>query len=241
MPRFKLYYHPLASYCHKVLVALYEADIAFEPVLVDLGNPAERAAFLAVWPIGKFPVLIDQARGATVPESTSIIEHLALHAGAHDLIPTNAEAALAVRAQDRFYDLYIHEPMQRMIADIFRPEGHHDVLGVEQAHAATETAYDIAEERMRSRTFAAGETFTMADCAAAPALFYANLSHPMGDGRPHLAAYLRRLMTRPSFARVLSEARPWFPHYPLHDRIAATYPGVLDGVPDDTYASIARR
>ncbi len=227
MPRFKLYYHPLSSYCHKVLVALYEAEIHFEPVLVDLGNPAQRAAFVAVWPIGKFPVLVDEVRGDTVPESTSIIEHLAHHAGARDLIPTNPELALEVRGQDRFYDLYIHNPMQRIIADLFRPDGKHDPIGVEQERAVTETAYDLANARMEGRTFAAGDTPTMADCAAAPALFYANLAHPMGPGRPHLAAYLRRLMVWPSYARVLREARPWFPYYPLADRIPAAYPGLL--------------
>jgi glutathione S-transferase len=227
MPRFKLYYHPLSSYCHKVLIALYEARIAFEPVFVDLGDPAQRAAFLAVWPIGKFPVLQDAERGVTVPESTSIIEHLALHAGADALLPGDPEVAFEVRAQDRFFDLYIHDPMQRIIADLLRPEGKRDALNVDRARALTETAYDLAEARMAGRAFAVAGTFSMADCAAAPALFYANLAHPIGAGRPHLTAYLGRLMARPSFARVLLEAGPYFRTYPLRDRVPGAYPGLL--------------
>ncbi len=225
-PRFKLYYHPLASYCHKVLVALYEADIPFEPVLIDLGDPAQRAALRAVWPVGRFPVLVDARLGVTVPESTTIIEHLALHGGARALMPSDPDLALETRAQDRFFDLYIHDPMQRTIADLLRPEHARDPMAVEQARALVEIAYDLAEDRMQRRTFAAAEAFTLADCAAAPALFYAHLSHPMGEGRPHLRAYLRRLMARPSFARVLREAGPWFPSYPLQHRIDATYPGL---------------
>ncbi|MEQ1507062.1 MAG: glutathione S-transferase family protein [Myxococcota bacterium] len=223
-PRFDLYFHPLASYCHKVLVALYQAEIPFRPIEVDLGDPVQRAALAALWPIGKFPVLVDRLRGVTVPESTTILEHLALHGGAPALVPSDPDRALEVRAQDRFFDLYVHEPMQRIIADLLRPEGSRDPIGVAQARALTDAAYDLAEARMDGRTFAVGDGFTMADCAAAPALFYANLSHPLGPTRPNLTAYLARLMARPSFARVLREARPWFPYYPLRDRIPVAYP-----------------
>lgn len=226
MRRFQLYHHPLASYCHKVLIALYETGIEVDGTLVDLGDAEQRAAFLRVWPIGKFPVLVDRTRGVTIPESTTILEHLVLHGGAQALLPP--DLAFEARAQDRFFDLYIHEPMQKIIADLFRPEGGHDPIGVEQARAVTETAYDLLDAHMNGRTFAAGDTFTIADCAAAPALFYAHLAHPMGDGRPHARAYLDRLLARPSVRRVLDEARPYFRFYPLQDRIAGTYPGLLD-------------
>jgi glutathione S-transferase len=215
MTALTLHYHPLSSFCHKVLVALYENDISFTPHLVDLGNEMSRAAFLALWPIGKFPVLRDDARGATVPESTVIIEYLDRHyRGQARLVPADDDAAMQVRLRDRLYDLYIHLPMQTIVGDRLRPVGSKDPFGVEQAKARMRTAYDLMDDEMAARTWAAGENFSLADCAACPALFYGNLTNPFEETHRHLAAYYARLKARPSFARVLEEARPYFHMFP---------------------------
>ncbi len=211
----KLYFHPLSSFCWKALIALYENDTAFEPRIVDLMDPADNAAFKQVWPIGKFPVLRDEARNRTVPESSIIIEYLALHyPGATELIPRNADLALQVRLDDRFYDLSMQVPMQKIVTDWLRPEGKADPHGVEQARALLETSLGMVEQDMVGKTWAVGDTFTMADCAAAPALFYANKLMPLSEGRKNAAAYLQRLMQRPSMARVLEEAQPYFKMFP---------------------------
>ena len=206
----KLYYHPLSSFCQKVLGALYEGDIPFEPSIVNLMDPAERAQFVKLWPIGKFPVLCDEAKGRTIPESSVIIEYLALHyPGAAHLMPKDAQLAWHTRAQDRFYDLYLEEPMQKIVGDRWRPAENRDPFGVEQARARMRTAYDVADRDMQGKTWAVGDNFTMADCGAAPALFYANIVEPFVDARPNLAAYYKRLIERPSFARVADEAKPY--------------------------------
>jgi glutathione S-transferase len=192
----KLYFHPFASFCQKVLVALYENATPFEPHLVDLGDAASRAAFLAIWPIGKFPVLRDDARNRTIPESTIIIEYLGeRYPGPAALVPKDRDLAIEVRLQDRFFDLYVDEPMQKIVTDRLRPPGKNDPYGVQDARARLQTAYGILEERMREKTWAVGDAFTLADCAAAPALFYANIVEPFG---PHasVAAYAKRLMAR---------------------------------------------
>ena len=206
-----LHAHPLSSYCHKVLIALYELGVPFEAPLLNLGDPAAREAFLRLWPVGKMPVLEDKARGATLPESSIIVEYLDRHyPGASPLIPRDADRALEVRLQDRFFDLYVHGPMQALTSDRLRPEDARDPYGVEQARAQLRKAYDLVEQRMAGRPWAAGEAFSLADCAAAPALFYADWREPFGPGRPHTAAYLQRLKQRPSYARVLAEAEPYF-------------------------------
>src|SRR5437764_1142385 len=132
-----LYYHPLASFCWKALIALYENDIPFTPHLVDLGDPVARAAFLKVSPMGKFPVLRDDASGRTVHESTIIIEYLAQRfPGPTALLPADPDAALEVRFADRFFDHYIHVHMQKVVADRLRPAGHKDPFGVDEAQQA---------------------------------------------------------------------------------------------------------
>jgi glutathione S-transferase len=211
-----LYFHPLASYCHKALIALYENDTPFTPHFVDLMDAEQNAAFKKIWPIGKFPVLRDETAGRTIPESTSIIEYLARHyAGPAKLVPDDAEAALETRAQDRFFDLHVHTPMQKIIVDRMRPAGQNDPLGVEEAKGALHTALAIAEERMAERTWAAGEAFSMADCAAAPTLFYIDMViAPLAERYANLAAYLARLTRRPSYARALEEAKPYFQYVP---------------------------
>jgi glutathione S-transferase len=210
-----LYYHPLASFCWKALIALYENDTPFEPHIVDLMDPASAAAFKKVWPIGRFPVLRDGDRDRTIPESSIIIEYLAQHyPGRTALLPADAELARQVRFRDRFYDLYVHEPMQKIVTDRIRPEDRHDPHGVEHAKGMLQTALGMVDEDMGSRTWAMGEAFTMADCAAAPALFYADKAMPFAATHGHAAAYLGRLMQRPSFARVLEEAQPYFQNFP---------------------------
>jgi glutathione S-transferase len=207
----KLYFHPLSSFCQKALVALYENDTPFEPHIVDLADAKSSAAFKAIWPIGRFPVLRDEANDCTVPESSIIIEYLAQrYPGKTQLVPADAELARQVRLQDRFYDLYVNVPMQKVVTDKLRPSGKNDPYGVEAARTLLHTACSMIERDMATKTWATGDAFTMADCAAAPALFYANMLTPLGDAYPNAAAYLRRLMDRPSFARAIKEARPYF-------------------------------
>lgn len=210
-----LHYHPLASFCHKVLIALYENDVAFVPQLVDLGDAAQRAEFLRVWPIGKFPVLRDEARQKTIPESSIIIEYLQqYYPGNVKLIPEAADDARETRLLDRFFDLYVHEPMQKIVTDRLRPGGSNDSHGVEHARKVMRTAFDMLEKDMAVRNWAMGESFGLADCAAAPALFYADKVMPLAGHHPNLARYLERLMQRPSYARVLNEAQPYFAMFP---------------------------
>ena len=210
-----LHYHPLSSFCHKVLIALYENDVPFTPKLVDLGDPGQRAEFQALWPIGKFPVLQDMARGRTIPESSIIIEYLGQHhPGKGKLIPDDPTQARETRLLDRFFDLYVHETMQKIVGDRLRPEGTKDPHGVDHARKTMRTALGMLEQDMASRTWATGETFSMADCAAAPALFYADKVMPIAEDHPNVAGYLERLKQRPSYARVLQEAQPYFSMFP---------------------------
>ncbi len=205
-----LYFHPFSSYCQKVLTALYENDTPFTPHTVDLMNEVEGAAFKKLWPIGKFPVLRDEAADLTVAESTIIIEYLSQHRpGPTALLPADPDRARDARFKDRFFDLHVHEHMQKIVFDRLRPADSKDPFGVEQARSRLGTAYAMLEADMASRTWATGEDFTIADCAAAPALFYANLLVPFTDTHKSVAAYLDRLKSRPSFARVLREAEPY--------------------------------
>ena len=210
-----LYLHPLASFCHKVLIALYENSIPFEPRVVDLGDRIAREELRKIWPFAKFPVLHDATRSRTVPESTTIIEYLARHHGGPvKLVPEDPERALQVRAADRFYDLHLHQPMQKVVGDKLRPADGHDPIGVEQAWEQMRTALRIAEGELAQSRWAVGDHFTMADCAAAPPLFFTNLMTPLADEYPHVSAYLDRLKQRPSYARVLAEAQPYLSLFP---------------------------
>lgn len=211
----KLHFHPLASYCHKVLIALYENDTPFAPNKVDLSNEGERAALLQMWRIGKFPVLRDAARGQTVPESTIIIEYLDRHyPGATRFVPADVDRAWQTRLSDRFYDHYVHEPMQKIVGDRLRPESKKDPHGVEEARARLRTSYGMINQEMATRRWAMGEEFSLGDCAAAPSLFFANEVMPLGEEHANVAAYLGRLKARPSYARVLKEAEPYFAMFP---------------------------
>jgi len=210
-----LYFHPLSSFCQKVLIALYENDTPFEPHLVNLMDEASSAEFKKIWPIGKFPVLRDDANARTIPESSIIIEYLAQHyPGKTQLIPTDAELALQCRARDRFYDLHVHMQMQKVVGDRLRPADKKDPHGVDHAKLLMQTAFGMIEQEMATRTWALGDSFSMADCAAAPALYYSNLVMPFAETHKNMAAYFGRLMQRPSFARAVKEAEPYRGMFP---------------------------
>lgn len=219
-----LYHHPLASFCHKVLVALYENDTPFNEVILD--NDEAQTAFRAIAPLGKFPVLHDADRGMTLPETSIIIEYLDTHyPGPRPLLPSDDGERLETRLWDRFFDLYVELPMQTIVGDRLRPENARDARGVEDAHAELRKIYAMIEGRLAGRTWIVGDQFSMADCAAAPALFYAGIVSPFSRDHPRVSAYFDRLVARPSFARTLAEARPYFHLFPFRDDIPARFLG----------------
>jgi glutathione S-transferase len=211
----RLYFHPLSSFCQKVLIALYENGTPFEPQLVEFEKEASSAELKKIWPVGKIPVLRDEARDRTVPESSTIIEYLAQHyPGGTQLVPADADLARQTRLRDRFFDLYVNVPMQKVVTDRLRPEGQRDAYGVEEAMALLRTACGMVDGDMHAKPWVMGDAFTMADCAAGPALYYANLVMPLADAHPRAAAYLARLAERPSFARAIEEAAPYRARFP---------------------------
>jgi glutathione S-transferase len=217
-----LHLHPLSSYCQKVLVALYENGTPFERRLVALGDPAARAEYLALSPMGKIPALHDAARSRTVIETTVIIEYLDRHyPGPRPLLPAEPEARLEARLWDRVFDLYVQTPMQKIVGDRLRDEGERDARGVAEARATLDAAYRMIDARLADRVWAAGEEFGLADCAAAPALFYAGIVAPFPGERAGLAAYFERLLARPSVARTIADARPYFDLFPYRDAMPA--------------------
>ncbi len=217
-----LHYHPLSSCCWKVLIALYENGAPFEARLVNLGDPAERAAHAALWPTAKIPLLVDGDR--VVPETSMQIEYLDhRHPGLVRLLPEDFEAQLEVRLWDRLFDLYVMTPMQRYIAQQLRPEAQRDALTQTSLVNELGMAYDLVDGRLDERPWAAGDAFTMADCAAAPALFYAAIVRPFSPQHTRLNAYFERLLARPSVWRVIVEARPFFQYYPLRQALPARF------------------
>ena len=219
-----LYIHPLASFCHKVLIALYENDISFEASLVDFSNPGAAAAHIERWPVGKIPVLHDSVGNRVVAETSIIIEYLQQqHPGSMPLIPDDADLELNVRLWDRFFDLYVSVPMQKIVGDRIRPEGATDPFGVAEARATLDTAYGMIEGQLYNGPWVTGDTFTMADCSALPALFFATIVHPIGDDRPMIRDYLERLLERPSVRRVLSEAQPYFKFFPSREAMPVRF------------------
>jgi glutathione S-transferase len=210
----ELFAHPFSSYCWKVLVPLWENDIAFTYRNVDPAFPDNGQALARHWPMGKFPVLVDQGR--TIAETTIIIEYLqSHHPGPVRLIPDDPEAALEVRFMDRVFDNHVMANMQRVVNDALRAPERRDATEVEQAKAALETVYRWLDDRMADRDWAAAGQFSLADCAAAPALFYADWVHPIASGYPALKAYRARLLARPTIARAVDEARPYRGYFPL--------------------------
>jgi len=210
----KLYAHPFSSYSQKALIALYENGTPFEWRMLSHDNPDVLREFGTLWPIGRFPVLVDGDR--TVTEATTIIEYLGLyHPGPVPLLPADARTALEVRSMDRFFDNYISTPQQKIVFDCMRAEHEHDAYGLAEARRMLETAYGWLDKVMATREWAAGDRFTLADCGAAPFLFYADWSHRIDASFPHVIAYRKRLLARPSVVRAVDEARPYRPLFPL--------------------------
>jgi glutathione S-transferase len=210
-----LHQHPFASYCQKVLIALYELDVPFSTHLVD-GADARRELAATLWPMASIPVLCDESADLVLPESTTIIEYLdEVGADGPKLIPADRAPAQA-RLWDRFFDHHVATPMQKIVGDSIRPEGRNDPHGVVEARSALDTAYAVLDAHVADRRWATGATFTVADCAAAPALFYTRAVHRWDhDGHLNITRYYRELMARPSVARVVDEARPWRDIFPL--------------------------
>lgn len=215
----KLHAHPLSSYCWKVVIALYEVGAPFEAVTVDYSDPASRDPFFALWPFGKIPVLVD---GDVVQPETSVIIERVNHRYGGRLIPADFDAALEARTWDRVFDGYVMTPVTKIVADTMRAEDEKDPRGVADARAQLQTAYAIIDARMQGREWVAGDGFSLADCAAAPSLFYARTLEPFG-AHTGLADYFERLVARPSFARVLEEARPVFHFYPYARNLEARF------------------
>lgn len=208
-----LYAHPLSSYCWKVLIPLYENGIGFEFRQLDPEHPDNGAEFAALWPLAKMPLLVDDGRA--IFESSVIVEYLDVHhPGPVRMVPTDAAASLEVRTLDRFSDNYVMTPMAKIVFDRFRPEGTRNPADQTDGRALLDKAYSWLEGRLAGRSWAAGEDFGLADCAAMPALHYADKVQPFRESRPVLAAYLDRLEARPSVARVLAEAAPYAHMFP---------------------------
>lgn len=210
----QLFGHPFSSYTQKALVALHENATSFTFRMLSQEDEATFAEFAALWPLKRFPILVDGA--TTILEATTVIEYLAVrHPGPVALIPADPDAAVTVRMMDRFFDNYISTPLQKLVFDRLRPEEARDDFGVTEARAMLDTAYAWLDWTMADRPWAAGEAFSMADCAAAPALFYADWGHPLGDRFPHVTGYRQRLLARPSFARAVDGGRPYRHYFPL--------------------------
>ncbi|MGI9169670.1 MAG: glutathione S-transferase family protein [Caulobacteraceae bacterium] len=209
----KLYLHPLSSYCQKAETAFYENDTPFETRMLDGGEPVA-SEFVGLWPIGKFPILTDGER--LITEATIIVEYLDVHyPGATRFIPQEPDAAIEARMLDRFFDNYISTPMAAVVAESIRRDGGSDPAGADRARKQLETAYEVLDRWMKDREWAAAGRFGLADCAAAPALLYADWTHPIPRRLAGVWAYRHRLLARPSYARALDEARPYRHMFPL--------------------------
>ncbi len=209
----EFYGHPFSSYCQKALIALWENDIAFDYRVLG-ADAAIGERFAALWPVKRFPILVDGDR--TILEATSIIEYLQVrHPGPVRLIPDDADLAVEVRMMDRVFDNYISTPQQKAVFNAIRPEADRDPYGVAEAMTMLDTTYAWLDQRMTDRKWAAGDHFSLADCAAAPSLFYADWTHPIPEQFGALIAYRQRLLARPSVARAVDEGRPFRPYFPL--------------------------
>lgn len=210
----QLYAHPFSSYCQKALIALYENSVDFEFRLLAPDDATATAELERLWPFRKFPVLVDG--GKVFREATIIVEYLDIHyPGRTRFIPDDPAQALEVRFMDRFFDNYVMTPQGKLVFDRLRKEENRDAQGVAEARQMLITAYRWLDGIMRDRQWAAGDAFTLADCAAAPALFYADWSHPIPTEFQHTIAYRQRLLAWPSFARAVDEARPYRQFFPL--------------------------
>ncbi|WP_017460300.1 glutathione S-transferase family protein [Dyella ginsengisoli] len=212
MPLPRLYAHPFSSYCQKVLLALYEQEAPFE--YRHLESPGAMDELTRLWPMKRFPLLHDGER--TVIEATCIIEYLQQrHPDRPQLIPDDPDMALEIRQLDRFFDNYVSTPQQKIVFDQLRPADRRDGHGVEEARAMLDTSYRWLEQHMAGRTWAAGDAFSLADCGAAPFLFYADWTHPIPAACTNVRAYRARLLALPSMIRAVDEARPYRQYFPL--------------------------
>ncbi|WP_428539185.1 glutathione S-transferase family protein [Rhodopila sp.] len=210
----QLFGHKFSSYTMKALIALYENQTPFEFRMLGPDHPENTAELARRWPVGRFPLLVDG--GTTVVETSAIIEHLAaFHAGPVALIPSDAKRAAPVRMLDRVFDSHVMGPVQAIVFDARRPEDVRDRYSVSQARTSLDTIYAWLDHALAGRRWADGEAFTLADAAAAPALFYADWVQPIGEDHPTLRAYRARLLARPSFARYIEDARPYRRFFPL--------------------------
>lgn len=209
----KLYAHPFSSYCWKALIAFYENDVPFE--YRSLEEPGVADELAALWPHKRFPVLLDGDR--IVIETSAIIEHLHVHhRGPVALIPDDPARAVEVRMMDRIFDNYVMTPQGQVVFERLRPESAgRDPFTVQKANDTLDVSYAWLDDRMQNREWAAGDAFSLADCAAAPSLFYADWTHPIPDDFAALKAYRARLLARPSVARCIEEARPYRAYFPL--------------------------
>lgn len=208
-----LFAHPFSSYCQKVLIALWADDTPFDYRILDESHPENMAELTRRWPFALFPLLVDN--GETVVETTPIIEHLAAHhPGPNRWIP-DSDHGRRVRFLDRFFDLHVMNQMTVPVFNAIRPAESRDAYGETLARAKLTTAYDWLEATLGDSQWAAGDAFTLADCAAAPSLFYADWVEPIGPARPRLSAYRARLLAHPVVARAVDEARPYRHFFPL--------------------------
>lgn len=205
------YGHPISSFTWKALIALYENDTPFDFITVDQTTYAD---FIAKWPMGKFPVLIDSDRKTMTTETSVIIEYLdTCYPGRTRFIPKDTDTALEVRRWDRVFD-HVNTTMSKVVLDNIRADGQRDPVGVEDAKRAIHAAYAVVEEQLGAREFIVGDSFSLADCSAAPALWYGVRNVPLDGKYPRIAAYRERLSSRPSFARCVKGAEPLFHLYP---------------------------
>jgi glutathione S-transferase len=210
----QLFYHPFSSYCHKVLLALYENGTPFIARLLDGSDPAAQEEWARRWPMKRFPLLVADDR--TIVEATIIDEYLdRYHPGPVRLIPDDPAAALEVRWMDRFFDNYISTPIQKLAFDKGRPQGKSDVYGCDEARAMLDTALAWLDPLMATREFAAGDRYSLADCGAATFLFYLHWMYPIDARHVHVLAYRARLMARPAMRRIIDEARPYRHLFPF--------------------------
>lgn len=225
-----LHAHPLSSFCHKVLIALYEAGTPFEFRLFNPGDPASRASHLAMWPPGQMPVLQDDARGQVVPETSIIIEYLDRHhPGERAMLPADPDTRLDARLWDRFSDFHVMLPMQRAVASRIAGDAAQEAKVFAEVVAKLEVSYGVLERRLADRRWLAGAEFSMADCAAEPALFYASAILPFEEDFPAVSAYFDRLLERASVQRVLKEAGPWIQYFPLLADLPPRYRAATGG------------
>jgi glutathione S-transferase len=209
-----LHQHPFASYCQKALIAFYELELPFTSHQVD--GVEGREALARLWPMASIPVLRDEDAGLTLPESTTVVEHLDGLAGGGRLIPADPAGALQARLWDRLADGHLSTPMQKIVGDRLRPDDVKDPHGVEQAHGELDRFYGVLDEHLADHPWAGGETFTIADCSTAPPLFYLRAIHRWDEaGQAHITRYYRDLMARPSVRRTIDEARPLRELFPL--------------------------